>query len=52
MTNFEIVDLLPSRPPMNSATAYLDSFNYTGIRSRLASLLSLHGLVEIAKLPP
>ncbi len=36
----EIVDLLPSRPPMNSATAHLDSFNYTGIRSRLASLLS------------
>ena len=36
----EIVDSLPSRPPMNSTTAHLDSFNYTGIRSRLASLLS------------
>ena len=36
----EIVDSLPSRPPMNSTTAHLDSFDYTGIRSRLASLLS------------
>ncbi len=36
----EVVESLPSRPPMNSATAHLESFNYTGIRSRLASLFS------------
>ena len=37
----EIVDSLPSRPPMNSTISLLGvQFNYTGIRSRLASLLS------------
>ncbi|MBA4683611.1 MAG: hypothetical protein H2076_01270 [Planctomycetes bacterium] len=35
-----VVESLPGRPPMNSETAHLDSFNYTGIRSRLASLSS------------
>ena len=36
----DVVESLPGRPPMNSETAHLDSFNYTGIRSRLASLSS------------
>ncbi len=34
----DVVESSPGRPPMNSETAHLDSFNYIGIRSRLASL--------------